>query len=214
MSRSSRSPKPLAAAVAAAFLAACAGHTGSSFVPSQVPAAAVAPDAVPPACKGQKTTPKYASLTVKLATKGGSFCIPAIAGFGGAIKYPAANPSVSLALISSAVNYAHLKALGKGKAIFYLQLSISGATTFGASGTAGGGLTGKAIVPGKTYTAFGQASVGGFSVPLTPCFTKATKGKYGGVIGGLGTLLKGQSIPVAATGFLEIYPGTQATGPC
>jgi hypothetical protein len=41
----------------------------------------------------------------------------------------------------------------------------------------------------------------------------ATAGKYGGVIGGLGTLLKGQTVP-KTSGFIEIYPGKQATSKC
>ena len=62
---------------------------------SLAPQQGLLPNAGPPACKGQKDTKQYASLTVKLSTKGGSFCIPEFGGFGGKIKYPSANPAVN-----------------------------------------------------------------------------------------------------------------------
>lgn len=207
--------------LAAAALAACAQRGAgipsapSLLAPSGVqPQQSIVPDKTPPKCKGQKTTKQYASLTVTLSTSGGSFCIPEFGGFGGKIKYPSANPSANLSLISSTTNYAHLPELGTGNAIFYLQLALSNGTTFGSNSTAGGGLTAKKIVPGKTYTAFGEAIV--FSIPIqfTPCYAIATKGKYGGVIGGIGTLLKGQQVPVKASGFIEIYSGQQAGSKC
>jgi hypothetical protein len=172
------------------------------------------PDLKPPPCKGQKTTKNYASLTVKLSTQGGSLCIPAFGGFGGSVKYPSANPSVKLHLISSTTNYNHQPKLGKGMAIFYLQLALSGGTSFGTNVQAGGGLTSKKIVPDQPYTAYGQAVVSGFKVLFGPCFVVATKGKYGGVIGGIGTLLKGRSIPVAARGVIEVYAGKQTGTQC
>jgi hypothetical protein len=42
----------------------------------------------------------------------------------------------------------------------------------------------------------------------------ATKGKYGGVIGGVGTLLKGQTVPNNTSGIIEIYPGQNASVKC
>ncbi len=75
-------------------------------------------------------------------------------------------------------------------------------------------MTAKKIVPGKPYTAYGQAKVSGLTFNFGPCYSVATKGKYGGVIGGIGTLLKGQSIPVAASGVIEIYSGKQTSTKC
>ena len=120
------------AIVTGALLAACAQH-GSGLTPSTslAPQQGALPDVGPPACKGQKDTKQYASLTVKLSTKGGSFCIPEFGGFGGKIKYPSANPAVKLKLISSTTDYNHQPQLGQGTAIFYLQLAISGGTKFG-----------------------------------------------------------------------------------
>ncbi len=207
-------PRVSCAAFAAALLTACAQHAGA-LVPSTLPASGISglspsvmlPDATPPKCKGQKTSQKFASLTVTLKTTGGSFCVPAFGGFGGTIKYPDANPSVKLGLISSTTNYAKLPELGPGKAIFYLQLALSGGTSFGSNSTAGGGLTAKKLVPGKPYSAYGQATAFGISTKFGPCYAVAGKGKYGGVIGGIGTLLKGVSIPVAADGVIEVYSG-------
>ncbi len=214
MSRTNIVIRSAAVLLASGMLAACGQHSGALPPAAGLQQATALPDAGPPACKGQKTTGKYASLTVTLSTKGGSFCIPAFGGFGGKVKYPSVNPSVKLGLISSTTDYAHLPELGSGTAIFYLQLALSSGTTFGANAPAGGGLTSKKIVPGKPYTAFGEAII--YSIPLkfSPCYTIAGKGKYGGVIGGLGTLLKNQSIPVKASGFIEIYSGKQAASKC
>jgi hypothetical protein len=205
-----------AAAVATALLTGCAGHgtipAASSFEPPQ--ARFVLPDRKPPKCKGQQNSKQYASLTVTLSTDGGAFCIPEFGGFGGKVKYPPANPSVKLSLISSTTDYDGLPQLGEGTAIFYLQLAISGATSFGSGVAAGGGLTSKDIVPGDQYTVFGQAEVYGFKTNLPPCYTTATKGHYGGTIGGIGTLLEGVDIPAKASGFIEIYSGEQTSTQC
>ncbi|MFY9885559.1 MAG: hypothetical protein WAK15_12380, partial [Candidatus Cybelea sp.] len=139
----------------AAILSACAQHSALIPPTSLVPQQIALPDLTPPKCKGQKSTKKFASLTVTLSTKGGSFCVPEFGGFGGTIKYPAANPSVKLALISSTTDYNHQPQLGSGTAIFYLQLTISSGTAFGDQVPAGGGLVAKKIVPGKPYTAYG-----------------------------------------------------------
>ncbi|HEY1882706.1 MAG TPA: hypothetical protein VGG51_06670 [Candidatus Cybelea sp.] len=199
------------AAVALIALAACAQH-GSALLPAgALGQTAVTPDLVPPDCKGQKTTKEYASLTQTLSTKGGSLCVPAFGGFGGTIKYPPANPSVKLELTSSTTNYDHMPSLGSGMPIFYMQLAIQGGTSFGNNVEAGGGLTGKQIDPHKPYTVYGQAVIYRIPFNFGPCYAKASKGKYGGVIGGVGTLLRGVQIPGAATAVVEIYPG-KATG--
>lgn len=203
------------ASVSAVFiaLAACAQH-GSVYPPTALNGASVAPDAVPPNCKHQKTTKDYASVSQKLSTKGGSLCVPAFGGFGGSINYPPANPSVKLELTSSTTNYNHMPNLGKGSPIFYLQLAISGGTTFGKNVRAGGGLTSQQIDPGEPYTIYGQAVVRHIPFNFGPCYAVATKGKYGGVLGGVGTLLKSEQIPVAATAVLEIYSGQQTNKEC
>jgi hypothetical protein len=201
----------ICSAVAAALLAACAQH-GGALLPPAAPGFTL--DLVPPNCKGQVTTKQYATLTVKLSTNGGTLCVPAFGGFGGSIKYPGANPSVKLKLTSSTKNYNHQPQLGNGTAIFYLQLGLSGGTSFSNNVRAGGGLTAKQIVPGKDYTAYGQVTISGFPLNFGPCWVTATKGKYGGVIGGVGTLLKGVTIPAAVNGVIEIYSGDQGGPLC
>jgi hypothetical protein len=203
---------------AALLLAACAQQR--AMLPT-TPAAgsdaahhAMPPDLTPPQCKGQKNAKDYASLTVRLSTKGGSFCIPEFGGFGGTVNYPSAKPSVKLSLISSTTNYDDMPELGQGTAIFYLQLALSGRTDFGSHVSPGGGLASESIKPGDPYTIYGQAVVDRVKVNFAPCYVIATKSKYGGAIGGIGTLLKGQSVPVAATGVIEIYSGQQTSTTC
>lgn len=200
-----------------AFLSGCAVHSAGGVVPltSDATIAGVVPDTGPPPCKGQKTYGQYASIKEQLSSMGGSLCIPTFGGLGGSITYPPASPSVGVSLTSSTTNYnGKLPSLHSGTPIFYLQLRIAGSTTFGQNAPAGGGLTGNAIKPGKPYTVYGQAKIFGFPVNLNPCYVVATSGKYGGVIGGVGTLLKGQKIPANTYGVIEIYPGKSASSKC
>ncbi len=203
---------------AAALLAACSAH-GNGVVPpafiQSLNSMPVQAAAVPPACKGQTTTKTHASVKEKLLSSGGHACIPAFGGLGGNIAYPGATPSITLTLISSTTNYTgKLPNLGSGSPLFYLQVATSAATSFASNVPAGGGLTGASIKTGRNYTIYGQAKVDGFTLNFTPCYTQATKGKYGGVIGGMGTLLKGENVPAAATGVIEVYSGKSASGTC
>ncbi len=161
----------IAFCAAAASLAGCAAHSGSSLLPSPSEAGALyiaLPDAVPPNCKGQNTTQQYASDTEKLRSSGGSLCIPAFGGFGGSITYPPVNPSVSVSLISSTTNYNNkLPLFGNGALpIFYLQIALTKGTAFGQNAKAGGGFTGKTIKAGSTYTAYARAKIFRISVQL------------------------------------------------
>ena len=186
--------------------------------PTATPTPTAAPTlAAQPACAGQTTGATNATVTETLMTAGGTLCIPAFGGFGGSIVYPPVSSSISVTLASSTTNDAGFPALAAGTPIYYLQLALSGATSFGTGAPAGGGLssTSTAIVPGQHYTIYGAASIGGLSLPLTPCQTTATAGAGGtGVISGLGTVLNGASVPLAAMGVLEIYPISSSAGPC
>ncbi|HLX25371.1 MAG TPA: hypothetical protein VKR05_00145 [Candidatus Cybelea sp.] len=198
---------------AAALLQACAHSAG--LVPGGAAATQAAlPLANPPMCKGQKNSKDHASVGETLSTKGGSLCIPEFDGFGGKVKYPAANPSVQVTLTSSTTDYDNMPKLGKGTAIFYLQLAISGGTTFDNKVRRGGGLTAAAIEPGYSYTVYGQAVIFGVKFNFGPCYAVAKNGKYGGVLGGIGTLLKGEQVPYAANAVLEVYSGQQTSSPC
>lgn len=197
------------------LLCACAEHAGT-FVPSTALTSTglAIPDRKPPKCKGQTNSKEYATATVTLSPKGGSFCIPEFGGFGGKVKYPGANPSVKLTVTSSTTNYDDMPQLGQGTPILYLQLTLSGRTAFGAKAAAGGGLTSKHITPGQPYTAYGEAKIEGFPIDFGPCYAIASKGKYGGVIGGIGTLLKGASVPGAISAVIEVLPGNQGGSQC
>jgi hypothetical protein len=211
-------PRALASLLTAAVLSACAGHAGNALLPSfpsSVAPSLFAPMASPPKCKGEKVNSKYGSVTVTLKPSGGTFCIPAFGGFGGSVQYPSGSSTIKLKLISSTTNYNHkLAPLSSGNPIFYLQLAAIGSTGFGTNTTAGGGLVGKQLKASHTYTAFGEASLSGITLPLTPCWVKAGKSKYGGSIGGLGTLLKGQTVPSGAKALIEVYSGKHASGKC
>ncbi len=194
------------------------GQSGSSSMSSavaQVRGGLALPDATPPKCKKQQTSSDHATAKETFSTKGGNLCIPLFGGLGGSVTYPPANPSVAVTATSSTTNYnGKLPSLHSGTPVFYLQLAIAGPTTFGSNAPVGGGLTGAAIKAGHPYTAYAQAVIAGFPINFTPCYTVAKKGTYGGVIGGLGTLIKGQTLPAAASGVIEIYAGKSATGKC
>ena len=205
--------RALPAAAGAALLHACA-HTAGLVPDGTAGAQAVAPLADPPACKGQKNAKDHSAVTERLSTKGGSLCIPEFGGFGGKVKVPGANPSVQVTLTSSTTNYDNMPQLGDGTPIFYLQLGISDGTTFGNKVRRGGGLTGAQIEAGYPYTVYGQTVIFGIKFNFGPCYAVAKQGKYGGVIGGVGALLKGAQIPYAANAVLEVYSGRQTSSPC
>jgi len=200
------------AIVAVLAFSACAQH-GGAIPPTSSQAVAI-PDRNPPKCKGQVNKSEYATLSGALKTGGGSFCIPAYGGFGGKLKYPSVSPSITLTLSTSTQNYDNFPTLGSGTPIFYLAFTTSGAVTFGGKIKSGGGLTGKQIIAGDPYTAYGEASIYGYKVKFGPCSTTATKGKYGGVIGGIGGLLKNEQIPFKVSGVIEIYSGEQSGMQC
>jgi hypothetical protein len=197
------------AIVAVLAFSACAQH-GSALLPTSSQAV-VTPDRNPPKCKGQVDKSEYATLSGTLKTGGGSFCIPAYGGFGGKLHYPSLSPSITLTVSTSTENYDNFPTLGSGTPIFYLAFTTSGKVTFGRNIKSGGGLTSKQITVGDPYTAYGEASIYGYKVKFGPCYTTATKGKYGGVIGGIGGLLKNEEIPFKVSGVIEIYSG-EATG--
>lgn len=195
-------------ALAGASLAGCAQYGGTLSPLSN--SALVQPDRKPPKCKGQQNEQDYATITETLSTTGGSFCIPEYGGFGGTVKYPSMTKSIQLTVSSGTTNFDNFPTLGSGSPIFYLGFSFSGGTTFESNLKKGGGLTAHAIVAGQPYTAYAEATILGQQENLGSCYTTATKGRYGGVIGGIGGLIKGQRIPFAVSGVIEIYSG-QAT---
>jgi hypothetical protein len=215
MQRRFRLLTALGSLAAAALVSGCAHGGAMASLPSlATPQWVAAPERKPPNCKGQQNAKQYAELTETLSTSGGSLCIPEFGGFGGKVEYPAVDPSVQLTIISSTTNYNNQPQLGEGTAMFYLQLALSGGTAFAQNSPAGGGLVSKHIKPGDSYTAYGEVVISGFKVKIGPCYAVAAKSKYGGELGGLGSLLEGRDVPEAATGVIEIYAGQQTSTEC
>ncbi len=205
--------------VAAAVLGACAQHGGAMLSSSPLALQGYVPPLsaatkTPPPCKGQKSFKDHALLSVTLSSNGGLFCVPAIAGFGGTLSYPKADPSVKLTVTSSATDYDKLPQLGTGTAIFYLQFDLTGGTKFGSQIRNAGGITSEAVVTGKPYTAFGQATVGSTKEEFGPCSLTAIYGNYGGVLRSVGGLFEYGVVPPGAQGFIEIYSGKQTNTKC
>ena len=137
----------LIALTAVALLAGCGMGSSTNSLPSagqsgtppisgsvsQFQGGSAFPDATPPKCKKQQTASDHATVKETFSTKGGSLCLPAFAGLGGSLTYPPANPSVGVTLTDSTTNYnGKLPSLHTGNPIFYLQLAIAGATSFGS----------------------------------------------------------------------------------
>jgi hypothetical protein len=177
----------------AAMLAGCGGSRPLAGASGILPAAVLSPQTAPPACKGQKKAKDYASVSGTLSKKGGALCIPAFGGFGGTFEYPGVSTSVKVVLTSSTTDYANIPLpVQSGTPLFYLNLVPSAATAFGSKLAAGAGLAGSKIKPKQPYTAYLTGYKYGFWYVITDCYTVAKPSKYGGSLGALGALLKGQ----------------------
>lgn len=210
----------LAPAILAIISSACAGQPNGA-VPLQRDAAAPfvsLPLSAPRDCKGQKKKGGDASVTETLSAKGGSLCIPAIDGVGGALEYPGAKPSVKVTVTSTTKDdgFPYPPNQPNAKAVIYLELATTTITTFGTRLRSGTGVTGKGIKPHSMYTAY--SAYNDFGIWRQPdgenvCFAVAKAGKHGGVIG-LGALLQGQTVGVgefSGSPFLiEIFPGQES----
>lgn len=191
--------------LATALLSGCVGRIVTT-IPSdlQAPQEVAHPRALP-TCKGQKNTKSYASLTGTLSTKGGVVCVPEFGGFGGTIEYPTVNRSVQFKLISSTTDYAKLPQLGPGTAIFYLQVSLSGTTTFETKSRAGAELWSEKLTAGKCFEVATEGKISGNPFGPAAVYVKAIKGKYGGAIGDFGKVRKSLTVDSGSNAFIEIY---------
>lgn len=195
--------------------AGCAAQTNTAFPLPQSAAipAFVQVESAPPHCKGQMDARDYALVTKRLSSKGASLCIPKFDGLGGALPYPDVKPAVVVNLISTNVDFNGFPHPGHGSPIDYLQLRTFGSPAFGKKLRAGSGLTGKAVKSKSAYTAFSSYFHLGLWRSLSSCYAVAKPGPHGGVIEGLGSLLKGRTIP--GTMFLiEVFPGRQTGTKC
>jgi hypothetical protein len=214
MTRLNTGRHALGIGVAVIVLAGCGGSQTS--ITNSVPAPETAARALtgPPTCKGQRTTKKFGNISVKLKTKGGSFCIPEFGGFGGSMQYPGVERSVKLTIRTSTENIYNEPQLGTGTSIVYLNLHFHAGTHFGSKLRSTGGLTSPTIDAGSTYTAYGIVAVGKLDLMFPPCHTVATKGPYGGVLPNLGHLFSGTTIAGVGYGVIEIYSGEQVNQKC
>jgi hypothetical protein len=206
--------------LAVAALGACNG--GSMLAPTSGQSANSVASLLsangPRPCKGQSTTSLYSSTSSKLESKRAALCIPAFAGFGGALNYPGAHPPVSVVVTSSTTNYNHLiPTLGKGKPLFFLQIATSAGTNFGTTVSDSVGLESTSLVAGKSYDIFGEAKlagVAGIIVPFAACKATASKGKTGGEITDIGSRMEGAKLTTPATIYLEVYPKRKSNSAC
>ncbi len=203
----------VAAVIAATIVSACGSQPTATMPAVNAPSANVQPQAGPAACKGQKTTKKYSSVAETLLGKDASLCIPTFAGLGGALAYPAAKPSGKVTVTSTTIDN-NFPYPGSGTPVFYLEIALPAATTFGNTLRAATGLTGKKIKAKTDYTVFLSYLKYGFWYGGPSCYTTSTAGKFGGVVGKLGSVLKGQSFAGSYTILLEVYPTQQSATAC
>ncbi|MFY9718137.1 MAG: hypothetical protein WAK16_00705, partial [Candidatus Cybelea sp.] len=201
-----------AAAVTALFVLAACGQLGTSTAPRV--ATAARQETKPPQCKDQRTARRYAQIKVTLGAKGALVCIPEFRGYGGAMEYPGVDKSVLLTIRTSAKNIYNEPQLGSGESLVYLNLRFSTNTHFASTVKSKGGLTSEKIQSGQIYTAFGIVQVGHLALMLTPCYTTATSGPYGGVFPNLGELFTDKTITGKGYGVIELYSGMQASEEC
>jgi hypothetical protein len=206
---------------ASALLAACAQPSqgalpsGSGSVSGAGALSKILLQAPPPPCTGQKSTKEYAYVSETLSLKGGHLCFPVFGAYGGSAPYAPAKPSVKVTLTTSTTNYDHkLPALGKGAALFYLQIAFGSATSFANQKEGDVTFSGEDITKGDAYTLFGQSVVKGSKKNLKPCYSVATQGQYGGEFNGGSSSLKDSSVPADSTLIGELYPGKQTTTKC
>jgi hypothetical protein len=216
----------LVSAVAIGVLAGCAGQ--STLTP---PANLGAADALqrlgvnvpdvspPPKCKGQTNTKEYAEMAKEvMKMNGGSFCVPAFAGWGGALQYPQTYGSYgyNVKLISSttAYNGGNFPPAGSKKPIFYLQLAFNSFPGFYPTLPKGAPLVSSHITPKKSYTVeLSEYLYGlGWSSAIS-CYQVAKKSKNGGSLAALGAVFK-QLTFREKTGAIEIFAGALVTNQC
>lgn len=203
------------AGVLAVMASGCTIQPSNPFVQQQnvaVPTFHFSPQAKPARCKGQKTTKKYASVSARLSTRGGSLCIPVFHGLGGAIRYPGATPAVKVTVLSTTIdnNYPYP---GTGAPLLYVVLTPSAGTTFGTRLRSGAGLIGKGIQVNAPYTTFTSMLEFGLWHQGNECYSVAKAGKRGPTIGDLGALLSGFDLSGSALLF-EVYPNQQSSTQC
>jgi len=205
--------------IAGALLAGC---TSSASLPGQSAGSgdiqtlsthAVGYDASPPSCKGQKNSKDYSQSQAQgLSAKGGSACVPLFDKWGGAIRYPG-GAGGELTVISSTTAY-DIDFPPSTNAEFYLQLGFSENVTFNTTLAGGASLAGPGLKVKASYTIEGARAMGSLWESLPDCYTTASKGKYGAMIGGLGYPLKSGGFGPSSGAVIMVYPGKLSGTKC
>jgi hypothetical protein len=188
-------PSRIATLIAVALLTSCAGRVipqSSGATTADVAAAT----AKPPSCPGQTDASDYSTLQEPMEVNGGQLCIPSFGGWGGTFAYPkiVTGGENSTILGSSTTDYnGTLKLPVHGKPLFYLQIAFGLAGHFAKTVASAGALYGPALKAHEPYTFFGS-QLGSITTKFAPCYSIATKGKYGIGVSGLGALLENASV--------------------
>jgi hypothetical protein len=199
----------------ATLMAGCnAGPTAT--VPAQVQADLARPAVVVPSCPKQKNSKDYAQSTAqKLNVKGGIACAPKFANWGGSVKYPSyAGSAVAMTVISSTTPYDPGAFPPYTSAIFYLQMKFNNSFKFGSTLATGVTLAGPGLKVHAVYTIEGAKDVGSLWQVLPYCYTSATAGKYGAMIGSLGFPLKDGDFSNYEGAVVMVYAGKQTDTKC
>lgn len=184
------------------------------------PLAVEVPDvAAPPKCEGQKNTKEYGEVVKETLKKGGgSLCVPAFGGWGGALQYPQTYGSYTytVKLIGSTTAYKGglFPPAGSKKALFYLQIGFNSFPGFYPTLPKGAPIVSSHLVPNKSYTAelFEYFYGLGWSAEGS-CYQVAGKSKYGGSLAGAGSLFEKFTF-LEHNGVLEIFGGALVTNRC
>ncbi|MFZ0574234.1 MAG: hypothetical protein WA304_08000 [Candidatus Cybelea sp.] len=139
----------------------------------------------PPRCEGQVITHGHAEVTERIPRKGATLCVPSFSGFGGLLGFPGVRPAPQPVKLIVTVPKKTLHP------IFNLEWLPAEQFTFGKAAPPGG-ISGSTMTPGKTYTGYAVIYFKGSHKEVAPCYSVASRGKYGGVFNGLGTLMEKQ----------------------
>jgi hypothetical protein len=214
-------------AAAIGLLAGCAGQSALSPMPANPGNAdalallgASAPDILPPrTCKGQKSTKEYAEVAKEaLKGGGGSLCVPAFKGWGGALQYPQTYGSYpyTVKLISSTTAYkgALLPPAGSKKPLFYLQIGFNSFPGFYPTLPKGAPLVSSHFEPKKRYTVelFEYFYGLGWSEEAS-CYQAAKTSKNGGSLAEAGAVLEKLTF-LEHNGAVEIFAGSLVPTKC
>ena len=183
----------------------------SSGTSPQTSSSGAAAKTRPPKCKGQVIIAHDAEVTEHIPREGAALCVPSYRGFGGDLGFPGVHPAPEpVKLIVTVPQRGML--LANHRPIFNLEWLPAAQFTFGKTAPAGG-ISGARMIAGKTYTGYGVIDFKGGSKNVGPCYSVATRGKYGGVFNNLGTLMEKQGGSFIVWD-LMIYDGKEANRRC